>query len=310
MQTLSCNRKMPRYISAFALIWVATATAAPSLLIERLDGPVTPAEISAFKVYMAAFSMPHDNEHNAFAYGAGGQAVEALGAMAEISGDQDFLRQMLRFTAQMLAARNDRPDGKVLWTGQRDPVWPNHEASGGDPRYSGTENGDVIEHIAFADLLAIRSARWKTDTALQDRVRDDLRQLDQTCDRFLLRWLVKGSPPRQCWPDSPLFGALGDRESKSRGREVPWNQQMMLNGGFQRLAECHALLADDPARVERYDAIVRASCAHFIAQAVVRKSNGQEYYLWNYPADEVGLRHIEDTGHGNYDALIARAALS
>lgn len=38
---------------------------------------------------------------------------------------------------------------------------------------------------------------------------------------------------------------------------------MMLNNGFQRLAECHALLGDDPERVMRYEAIVKASVDGF-----------------------------------------------
>jgi len=51
---------------------------------------------------------------------------------------------------------------------------------------------------------------------------------------------------------------------------VPWNQQMMFNYGFQNLAVAHSVLADDPPRTARYDALVQASMDWFFQGAGAR----------------------------------------
>jgi hypothetical protein len=108
------------------------------------------------------------------------------------------------------------------------------------------------------------------------------------------------------WPTSQEYARLGDRAAKSMGKPVPWNQQMMLNNGFQRLAECHERLADEPQRVKRYDAIVRASCEAFLASLVHYDVDGHDCVKWSYAADDKTLHYMEDAAHGGYDLLILR----
>ena len=74
----------------------------------------------------------------------------------------------------------------------------------------------------------------------------------------------------------------------------------MLNNGFQRLAECHALLCDDAGRVKRYEAIVKASVDWFFGTVQRVTVKDRVCYKWAY-VDENPMRHIEDVGHGSED---------
>jgi hypothetical protein len=301
--------------------FVAAVYAAPEMLIESLDGPVTPGEIAAFKTYMQAQPLPTDNEHNAMVYGSAGAAVEALGTVYEVTKDRAVLDRMLEFTDAMLAGRNDPKSGRVLWTGERELAWPNKRPDDASAKYSGTENGDVIGHIAYAAELILRDAALAEGKVgsgdphhwgerYGQRARAYVRELDRSIDTFVVKWLVDPKTLHYRWPESELYGTLGAREDKSRGKGIPWNQQMMLNNGFQRLAACHALLKDDPARTAHYDAIVQASCDWFLSQVKRYSVDGVECYKWSYATDDGPLKYIEDTGHAGYDILVARVLAS
>ena len=286
----------------------APAAAGP-MIVEEGAGDVTPGEIQAFKSFMQAAPLPTDNIRNAMVYGPGGVAAEALGRVFEISGDVEILDRMIAFTDRMLAARNDPAGGVLVWTGDRALVWPNSVAEKGKPVYSGSENGDVVGHIAYAAKLILQNKRlWEVKipggnavgfgATYLDRARTYVREMDRTTDAFLLKWYVRPDTLRYYTPDSSLFDA-GSRPG-SGGRPVPWNQQMMLNNGFQRLAECHALLGDAPDRVRQYDAIVKASVDWFFRDAERCEVKGRPCYKWGYTHEDP-IKHYEDTGHGGYD---------
>jgi len=289
----------------------ASTPAAPAapMIVEEGAGAVTAREIQAFKVFMQAAPIPADNIRNAMVYGSGGVAVEALGRVFEISGDVEILDRMIAFTDAMLAARNDPAGGVMVWTGDRALVWPNSVAEKGKPAYSGSENGDVVGHIAYAAKLILQTKSLRDVKApggdtrgygatYRQRACTYVRELDRTADTFLLKWYVRPDTLRYYTPDSPLFGAVNRPGSGSQ--PVPWNQQMMLNNGFQRLAECHALLGDAPDRVRQYDAIVKASVDWFFRDAERCEVKGRPCYKWGYTHEDP-IKHYEDTGHGGYD---------
>lgn len=293
----------------FAITFISLLHAAEPLIIEKLDGPVTAAEVKAFKSFMREVPVPKDNLRNAMVYGSGGMAVESLGRVFEISGDRELLDLMLRFTDAMLAGRNDPKTGLIVWTGEREPVWPNSVPKDGQRAYAGTETGDVIGHIVYAARLILQNPSLQNEkvpdgdphgfgATYRERAQRYVREMDHTVDAFVLRWLVREDTLRYFSPDSPAY----DDASRpgSSNQPVPWNQQMMLNNGFQRLAECHALLADDAARLKRYDAIVQASVDWFFATAKRITVNGRECYRWTY-APEEPMKHFEDAAHGGYD---------
>jgi len=294
---------------AIVLSVLAPLHAAEVLIVESLEGPITTAEVMAFKNHMRSVPVPKDNLGNAMVYGVGGTSVESLGRLYELSGDRELLDLLLTFTDAMLAARNDPETGQVIWTGQRELVWPNSPPQEGKPVYAGTETGDVVGHIASAARLILEGGAWTAEAvpdgdpfgfgaSYRERALQYVRELDRTMDTFVLKWFVRPDSHRYFSPDEPAF----DEASRpgSRNRPVPWNQQMMLNNGFQRLAECHALLGDDAERVNRYDAIVQTSVAWFFEMAKRISVDGHECYRWTY-APEDPMRHFEDSAHGGCD---------
>jgi hypothetical protein len=286
-----------------------TAWGAEPMVVESATGPVTAKEILAFKNFMAEVAPPSNNFHNAFVYGAGGEAVKALGRVFEISGDVALLDRMLVFTDRMLAARNDPKTGTIIWTGARELVWPNKAADAKDAGYSGTENGDIVGHIAYAARLILENKKLLAEkipdgnphgfgATYRERAVTYVRELERTMDSFILKWLVRPDTHRCYSPDSPLYDAVS--RPGSANRPVPWNQQAMLINGFQRLAECHRLLGDDDARVKKYDAIVKASVDWFFESVERCEVKGKPCYKWTYVFEQP-MRHFEDTGHGGYD---------
>ncbi len=85
------KRKILLAGTTLLLASVASLHAAEALIVENTAGPVSDAEIRAFKKFMHDAPVPTNNLHNAMVYGSGGTAVEAMGRMVEIAGDQEFL---------------------------------------------------------------------------------------------------------------------------------------------------------------------------------------------------------------------------
>ncbi len=67
-----------RFMALLSVIGLGTAVQA-DMVIESLDGPVTPNEIRAFKEHLRTVRIAKDNIGNAMVYGSSGNAVESLG---------------------------------------------------------------------------------------------------------------------------------------------------------------------------------------------------------------------------------------
>ncbi|WBB58588.1 hypothetical protein O7599_23540 [Streptomyces sp. WMMC500] len=289
----------------------AKAAAAPNMVIDSLSGAVTANEINSFYNYVNALTPPTSNLDNRMAYSnTGGRVAEALGMMYEISGQTRVLDKLLQWTDTFLAARNNPSSGRVLFTGKRELAWPNKAATAADAKYSGTENGDVMARIAYAAKLILqRPALWNTTVpdgnpkgfgaTYRARAERYVRELDRTMDTFITPHFIRTANNHMHFPDTDAWGALGPRYENDRGFAVPWNQQTMLSGAYQRLAECHEILGDDPARVTRYDNIVASNIRWFLSDVTPRTVQGQRVYDWGYGLSRTG----EDTGHGAYDIL-------
>lgn len=294
----------------FVLVSFASISlAAEDLVVETLEGPITATEVAAFKRHMASAPVPGDNLRNSMVYGSGGMAVQSLGRIYEISGDRELLDRMLCFTDAMLAGRNDPEKGLVLWTGRRDPVWPNAVPAEGKRAYAGTETGDIVGHIAYAAKLILERPELGATkvpdgdplafgATYRERAQHYVREMDRTIDEFVMKHIVRPGSLRYYSPDSPEYVAA--TRPGSANRPVPWNQQTMLNHGFQRLAECHDLLDDDEERMKRYDAIVQASVDWFFEMVERIEVNGHPCYRWTYAAEKP-MVHFEDSAHGGYD---------
>ena len=193
---------------------VSHLQAAEELIVEKLSGAVTAAEVQAFKSFMRTVPVPKDNLRNAMVYGSGGTSVESLGRIFEISGDRELFDLMLRFTDAMLAARNDLKTGVIVWTGKRETVWPNAVPLQGKLAYAGTETGDVIGHIAYAALIILQNAQWANakvpdgdpfgfGVTYRERALRYVHDMDHTIDTFILKWFVRPNSLRFFMPCSP-----------------------------------------------------------------------------------------------------------
>lgn len=296
-------------VLAAVLLASSLLTSGAEMIVEGLDGPITRNEINSFKTCMQARPASDNNVGNDWAYGDSGKDTEALGLMFEISGEIDILDQMIRFADAALACRNDPANGRVVWTGRRELCWPNKAVTAPDARYSGSENGDVIAHVAYCAKLILKTpATWTNRVpgaaprgcgpAYKERALHYVLELDRSIDTFVLPNFVSVSDSNHYrWPDTDAYGALGPRYQNDRGKPIPWNQQTMLSGGFLRLAECHELLGDEPARVAKYFRVIRANLDWFLSDLHPYERDGHTVYDWGYSQG----RKSEDVPHGGYD---------
>jgi hypothetical protein len=295
--------------SLAAVLLAARISSAADMVIEGIHGDVTTNEIATFKAFLRAQPTSGDNIGNDWVYGSAGKNTEALGMVYEITGDVAILDQMIRFADDALACRNDAVNGRILWTGKRELCWPNRDPKVEDGKYSGSENGDVIAHIGYCAQLILKTpglaakpvgigdARSYGRT-YQERALTYVREMDRTIDSFITPNFVSAKDDNHYrWPESDLYRALGPRYRTAPGNPIPWNQQTMLSGGFLRLALCHEILKDDPARAKQYREIVGANLKWFLGDLHPREQNGHAVYDWGYSAGRTG----EDVPHGGYD---------
>ena len=297
---------------AFIISFFAGKGIAQTMTIESLEGPVLASEINSFKAYLKSVHPAPNNLGNNWVYGNSGAAMEAIGMMYEITNDLEILNHMIRFADAALQARNSEDTGRIIWTGKRELCWPNKPINATDVAYSGSENGDVLAHIAYCAKLIIQQKElWNKQVTIGDpykfgntyikRAKKYIEESDKTIDSFILPHFVKKHSYKFHWPQNDQWNALGPRYQKDGGRGIPWNQQVMLAGGFQRLAECHELLQQQPQRVALYDTIVKTYADWFISQLVSYPVNGHDCYKWSYAVDDFQLRYMEDQGHAGYD---------
>ena len=323
----------------FSVVLCVTAGAATPLLFAAPSGPPTAREIAGFKAWMEKFRPDPNNENDAWAFGHSGQALEALGLMYESTGDRAFLDRMVELASIGLAERNDLAPAPVgqrpLWPGPATPAWGNKAPGQENSSQAGPETADVAGRIAYAAYLILKTPSLAAEAVpdgdpgqfgrtYAERARTFVRLLDATEDGFVLPWFVRKSDHnRYYYPRDRRYVRSLSGESDNSGRPLPWNQQFMLNNGLQRLAQCHAILQDDPARGVLYDACVSGSIAWFLSQTRPHddpRFHGT-YCTWSYSADDAG--HIEDGAHagldleglyrsylsGRYQAVLHRAEL-
>jgi hypothetical protein len=305
--------------SAWGLLCLActAAAAAPSdgaaaaradsnlMVVSSFSGPVTQAEIDSFKAYVGTLVPATSNLGNAWVQGACGEQTKAMGLVYEVAQDPAILDRMLQFCDAVLSERNDlaaKPVGQyVLWTGRIDPAWPNDVTQ--SPIGTGGEQGDPIGHLGNCARLVLQTpALWGKPVGAGDphhyggtyleRAKTYVTQADYAWDHHVAASLLDLS-------DGNLyrFSTAGPYKP---GEPVPWNQQMMFNYGLQNLAEAHRILADDAARVARYDAIVQANIDSFFKSGATAYTDADGHVAFNW-AYALPAKSGEDSNHGSLD---------
>ncbi|MFI5453365.1 hypothetical protein ACHMWN_14555 [Pedobacter sp. UC225_61] len=297
------------------LLFVFNQNKAQQMLVENLQGPITANELTAFKKFAKAFVPAKSNLGNAWVYGTSGSAMEAIGVMYEATHDNELLDILIQLADKALLARNNPVNGRVLWNGKRELCWPNKSNTVIDSLYSGSENGDIVAHIAYCAKLIIKNkSLWNTKVTTGDpnqfgetyikRANTYLTEMDKTLQTYIIPYFVQKESLKFYWPDLPAWKAIGPRYAGDGNKPIPWNQQAMLTGGFQRMAECYDLLNQQPKKVALYDQIVKTSVDWFISQLVPYKSAaGFDCYKWSYPVNDFAGKYIEDVPHAGYDVL-------
>lgn len=303
-----------------------TNTFAVSMTIDSLSGPVTQNEINSFKNYMKAQSPPQtpwgalhgtNGAHNLWADGTGGRQLEAMCQMYEITGDSDILTNMVSWTDICVSQRNDLMSAanggqRVMWDTNIDMVWCPEEPTSAHAKYAGCEDEDVEGHIAYAAKVIIENpAIWNTTVpdgnpygygaTYLDRAKTYLAKCDEANDQYVLKWFIQSGTDLIRPPTLSGWTVFSENVTAN-------NRQMMFTSGFQRLAEAHELLGDNPSRVAQYDAIVQASTDEVLGGMIGYPNNprtagnGDTIYKWGYyPTSTTGVETTEI--HAEYDML-------
>lgn len=302
--TLQC-RTLSGLLFAACLIFSTSLKA--QLVIDSLTGPVTAHEINAYKSWITGIAAPAYGGSNIWVFGSSGKVLESCGLMYEASHDTAILDRMIYYADASLAGRNDLASAsnggqQTTWTGNIDPVWPS-SAAGVTPAQAGVEQGDVISHMVYCSLLILQNpSLWNVTVPIGDphgygttyraRALTYLQQGDYVIDHWILPYFIATS-------DSNHYIFPGAPNTYMAGKPSPWNQAFMLTNAFVRLTQCHVLLADNPARVAKYDSIVKPNLAWFFANLTANTSSiGSACWIWAYQLPT----GIEDTNHFAYEA--------
>jgi autotransporter-associated beta strand protein len=295
----------PKLLALFGIFLLAAVSSpGQSLSVTSLTGPVTSSEINSFIAYMQSQSPPptpwgalSGTGHNAWADGTGGRDLEAMGEMFIISSNMTILNTMISWADDCASQRNDlmaatNGGQRVMWTGLIDKVWcPNWPTDTTDDQsqYCGCETEDVIGHMAFCAKLILQSPGiWNLTvpdgdpygygaTYLQ-RATSYLAKSDDANNEYFLKWFIQPGASLIVAPTNAAWVALNENVNAI-------NRQMMFTSGFQRLAEAHELLGDNPALAAQYNAIVQATvnlCLSGMVNFDTYTTNGQRVYDWGY----------------------------
>ena len=295
--------------------------------IDGLQGDVTQHEVDVFISNIQNVSIPlsewncfgNSNTHNCLADGTGGMDLEAINVMYEVAKDNpslaseqtQLLKLAIEWTEAWLTHRNDLPlgDGRLMWTGNIEPVWPPQPPNSSGATYYESEVGDTIEHMGYTALNILQTPSiWSTTvpdgdpngfgTTYLDRAITYVTMLDFSLDNAFTPWFIDPSTFLIHRP-SLASGYLSSFHNVNA-----WNVQMMLIGAYWRLEHCHQILGDDPNRAAEYANIVQASSNLFVQNALSHTApDGTPDYDWGYCnfGDCRNRTTGEDFGHGQYD---------
>jgi autotransporter-associated beta strand protein len=295
----------PKLLALFGIFLLAAVSSlGQSLSLTSLTGPVTSSEINSFITYMQSQSPPPTpwgaltgTEHNAWADGTGGRDLEAMGDMFIISSNMTILNTMISWADDCASQRNDlmaatNGGQRVMWTGLIDKVWcPNWPTDTTDDQsqYCGCETEDVIGHMAFcAKLILQNPGIWGLTVPEGDpygygatyfqRATNYLAKCDDANNEYFLKWFIQPGTSLIVAPTNAAWIAVNENVNAI-------NRQMMFTSGFQRLAEAHELLGDNPVLAAQYNAIVQATvnlCLTGMVNFDPYMTNGQRVYNWGY----------------------------
>lgn len=286
------------------------------MALDGIDGDVTTNEYESFIDKLRYLPPPPANNiGNLMVDERDGARIHGMQTFYAFTHDRRDLDMAIIWSDAFLHARNDPASGRVMWTGKRDLCWPNKATNDEtEALYSGTENGDVIEHIVNTARLILENPPVWNETAPPDkfgfgatyfdRAKTYVRECQRSAETTIVPWYVRSTKDgyHLIHPDSPVYykycGSSGP---------VPWNQQQSIAGGLLRLAQCHRLLNDGNTNIAYYEKITADTAHWFFATALPVSAHNQVCYLWPYvaPRDPAGWPEV--ITESDYDMFIFRA---
>ncbi|CAG8472382.1 10405_t:CDS:2, partial [Cetraspora pellucida] len=266
------------------------------------SGLVSQSEIDSFIGFLGLPSrIPTTALYNQIANGQAGQDVEALALVYEITQNTQILDRMITYSDTFLSLRNDPVNGRIMWTGQRELIWctkPNNETNSG---YAGPEGLDTVGHIAYTAYQILKtSCLWdknvtdndpyKYGKTYKERALTYVTEMDKTIDTYYLKYFIRENDSRIYNPNFSEWTNLNEMPANS---PMPWNRQQMMANGFLRMAECHEIIGDDEARVNKYFNIIQVSIDWMVSNFIpVKSNNGQDVYIWTYSEESNSTEEI------------------
>jgi len=286
------------------------------MVLEGLDGDVTTNEYRSFIDKLNYLPPPPtSNIGNLMVDEKDGARQHGLQTFYAFTHDRRVLDKAVEWSDAFLHARNDPVTGRMQWTGKRELCWPNKDTN--DTKqvlYSGTENGDVIEHIVNTARLILENPAVWNETAPPDtfgfgatyleRAKTYVRECQRSAETTIVPWYVHQTKDgyHLIHPDSKVYY----KYCESSG-PVPWNQQQSIVGGLLRLAQCHRLLNDGNTNIAYYEKITADTARWFFATALPVSAHNRVCYLWPYVAPRDPATWPEVITESDYDMFIFRA---
>ena len=299
-----------------ALLLAKQAAASDDFVLDGLDGDVTTNEYQAFLIKLQELPPPPTNNiDNLMVDERDGSRIHGMQTFYAFTHNREVLDKAIEWSDAFLHARNDPTNGRIMWTGQRELCWPNKATNDTEQvLYTGTENGDVIEHIVNTARLILENPAVWNDTAPPDafgygatyleRAKTYVRECQRSAESTIVPWYVQQTKDglRLTHPDSKVYY----KYCESSG-PVPWNQQQSIVGGLLRLAQCHRLLNDGNTNIAYYEKITTDAAAWFFASALAVSAWDHVCYQWTYVAPRDPATWPEVITESDYDMFIFRA---
>ncbi|MDR3724898.1 MAG: MBG domain-containing protein [Terracidiphilus sp.] len=293
-------------------------TAATNLVVDSTAGDVDRNEVDTFISFMtnaggvnANAVLPNNALGDNLAYGTPGLNLEAINDMYRITGDMminnpsmsveqmQLMNLAILWSERFIQLRNDQPLGNhlVMWTGNVDPVWQTYATGTANAGYAGSENGDTAGHILYTALNILQTPSiWNNTvpdgnpngfgvTYLQ-RAQTYIAMMEVTTQSYFTKYFINPTTYQIVPPTSPAWTVFNENMDA-------WNRQFLLTNGYLRLAQCHAILNDNPTLQTLYTNIVKTSTNAYIANAIPVTATQTVSSL--FPSAEA----VYDSGYGN-----------
>jgi len=292
-----------------------------NLVVDSLTGEVDQNEVDTYIGFLqnpanANAVLPTNALGDNLAYGTPGTNLEGINYMYRIAGDLGLTNEQMQlmdlaivWSERFILLRNDQPMGphQVMWTGNVDPVWVTYASTSSEAGYAGSENGDTAGHILYTALNILQTPSiWSQTvpdgdpngfgTTYLERAQTYINMMEYTTQNYFTKYFINPTTYEILPPTSPVWAAFNENMDA-------WNRQFLFINDYQRLAQCHAILGDNPTLQAFYTSIVQTATNAFVANAHPVTAYGEAAYDWGYgnEGDLLGQVTGESGSHASYD---------